>query len=61
MKNAIRRKMRQRNRIHCKAKSSENPIHWQNIWELRNEVTDMVRKSKEQYRLTSELTDTGEF
>ena len=51
MNNAIRRKMRQRNIIHCKAKSSENPIHWQKYREFGNEIPDMVRKSKEEYRL----------
>ena len=59
MNNTIRRKIRQRNRIHYKAKSSNSAAHWQKFRELRNEVIDLVRKSKEDYRqkLTSELTD----
>ena len=59
MNNTIRRKIRQRNRIHYKAKNSNSAAHWQKFRELRNEVIDLVRKSKENYRqkLTSELTD----
>ena len=31
MNNSIRRKIRQRNRIHYKAKNSNNPDHWQSL------------------------------
>ncbi|VDI01051.1 Hypothetical predicted protein [Mytilus galloprovincialis] len=59
MNSTIRRKMRQRNRIHYKAKNTNNCIHWQKFRELRNEVIDLVRQSKEQYKqkLTKEITD----
>lgn len=59
MNNSIRRKMRQRNRIHYKAKQTNNPDHWQKFRQLRNEVIDLVRKAKDDYKtkLTSQLID----
>ena len=59
MNNNIRLKMRQRNRIHKKAKHTDCPDHWQRFKELRNEVISLVRKAKEQYKqkLTSQILD----
>jgi hypothetical protein len=57
MNNTIRNKIRQRNRIHYKAKTTNNPDHWKKFREIRNEVIDLVRKAKDEYKykLTSEL------
>ena len=59
MNNKIRNKIRQRNRIHYKFKTTNNPDHWKNISEIRNEVIDLVRKAKDEYKnkLTSELSN----
>jgi hypothetical protein len=42
MNNKIRNKIRQRKRIHYKFKTTNNPDHWKNISEIRNEVIDLV-------------------
>jgi hypothetical protein len=57
MNNKIRNKIRQRNIIHYKAKTTNNPDHWKTFREIRNEVIDLVRKAKDEYKnkLTSEL------
>jgi hypothetical protein len=57
MNNTIRNKIRQRNRIHYKAKTTNNPDHWKKVREIRNELIDLVRKAKDEYKnkLTSEL------
>ena len=57
MNNKIRNKIRQRNIIHYKAKTTNNPDHWKKFREIRNEVIDLVRKAKDEYKnkLTSEL------
>ena len=57
MNNKIRNRIRQRNRIHYKAKTTNNPDHWKKFREIRNEVIDLVRKAKDEYKnkLTSEL------
>ena len=57
MNNKIRNKIRQRNRIHYKAETTNNPDHWKNFREIRNEVIDLVIKAKDEYKnkLTSEL------
>jgi hypothetical protein len=47
MNNKIRNKIRQRNRIHYKAKTTNNPDHWKKFREIRNEVIDLVRKAKD--------------
>jgi hypothetical protein len=46
----IRNKIRQRNRIHYKAKTTNNPDHWKQFREIRNEVIDLVRKTKDEYK-----------
>ena len=57
MNNKIRNKIRQRNRIHYKVKTTNNPDHWKNFREIRNEVIELVIKAKDEYKnkLTSEL------
>jgi hypothetical protein len=57
MNNKIRNKIRQRNRIHYKAKTTNNPDYWKKFREITNEVIDLVRKGKDEYKhkLTSEL------
>ena len=57
MNNKVRNKIRQRNRMHYKAETTNNPDHWKNFREIRNEVIDLVRKGKDEYKhkLTSEL------
>ncbi|CAG2246333.1 DNA2 [Mytilus edulis] len=59
MNNLIRNKIRHRNRIHHKAKTSNNPDHWKKFREIRNEIISLVRKAKEDYKckLTSQLID----
>jgi hypothetical protein len=41
--------IRQKNRIHRKAKHSNNPMHWNIFWKIRNEVTSLVRNAKDKY------------
>ena len=57
MNNKIRNKIRQRNRIHYKVKTTNNPDDWKIFGENTNEVIDLVRKAKDEYKnkLTSEL------
>ena len=50
MNNEIRLKMRQRNRVHKKAKSTNSITHLEKFRKLRNEVISLIRKSKENYR-----------
>ncbi|VDH94373.1 Hypothetical predicted protein, partial [Mytilus galloprovincialis] len=59
MINLIRNKIRHRNRIHHKAKTSNNPDHWKKFREICNEIISLVRKAKEDYKckLTSQLID----
>ncbi|CAG2219960.1 unnamed protein product [Mytilus edulis] len=59
MNNLIRNKIRHRNRIHHKAKTSNNPDHWKKFREIRNEIISLVRKAKDDYKckLTSQLID----
>ena len=59
MNNAIRRKMRQRNRVHYKAKVTQSNYQWSKYRTLRNEVIDMVRKAKNKYKqkITSQIQD----
>ncbi|XP_071176621.1 uncharacterized protein [Mytilus edulis] len=59
MNNLIRNKIRHRNRIHHKAKTSNNPYLWKKFREIRNEITSLERKAKDDYKckLTSQLID----
>ena len=59
MNNAIKRKMRQRNRVHYKAKVTQSNYQWSKYRTLRNEVIDMVRKAKNKYKqkITSQIHD----
>ena len=45
----IRKMIRQKNRIHRKAKHFNNPMHWNKFRKIRNEVTSLVRNAKEKY------------
>jgi hypothetical protein len=40
--NKIRNKIRQRNIIHYKAKTTNNPDHWKKFREIRNEAIALV-------------------
>lgn len=46
MTNNIRRLMRQRDRLHTKAKNKNNETQWYNYRSKRNEVIDEIRKAK---------------
>ena len=39
--------MRQKNRIHRKATYFKNPMHWNKFRKIRNEVTCLVRNTKD--------------
>ena len=45
----IRKMIRQKNRIHRKAKHFNNPMHWNKFRKIRNEVTSLVRNAKDKY------------
>ena len=45
----IRKMIRQKNRIHRKAKHFNNPMHWNKYRKIRNEVTSLVRNTKDKY------------
>lgn len=49
MNNTIRLKMRQRNRIHRKAKIINTPHYWERFRYLRNETLDLIRAAKKNY------------
>lgn len=59
MNNRVRLGIRQRNRIHKKAKSSNNPEHWRKYREKRNEVITLTREAKNNYlsKLQNTLVD----
>ena len=42
-------KIRQRKRLYKKGKNSNSPNHWSNFKRARNEVIDLIRKSKQKY------------
>jgi hypothetical protein len=42
----IQKMIRQKNRIHKKAKYFNNPMHWNKLRKIRNEVTSLVRNAK---------------
>jgi hypothetical protein len=41
--------IRQKNRIHRKAKHFNNPMHWNKFRKIRNEGTSLVRNAKDKY------------
>jgi hypothetical protein len=45
----IRKMIRQKNRIHRKAKHFNNPMHWDKFRKIRNEATSLVRNAKDKY------------
>ena len=47
--NLIKRKIRQRKRLYRKAKNSNSSNHWSRFKRVRNEVIDLIRKSKQKY------------
>ena len=49
MHNDIRKSIRQRNRTHKLAKSTNDPTHWARFREARNRVTTLIRNSKINY------------
>ena len=57
MHNEIRKQIRIRRRIHRYAKRINSPEYWQKYRVLRNKVTSLVRKSKDEYykRLTDNI------
>ena len=59
MSNNIKLKIRQRNRIHAKAKSSNSATDWANFRLIRNEVVDLLREAKKIYfiKLEESLQD----
>ena len=59
MNSSIRKAIRKRNRVHYKAKTTNNPGHWAQYRALRNDVIKLVRDAKAQYKdkLTSQLID----
>jgi hypothetical protein len=59
MNSSIRKALRKRNRIHYRAKCTNNPDHWSQYRHLRNDVIRLVREAKTEYKnkLTSQLMD----
>ena len=49
MNREIKLKIRQRNRVHKKARSGSSQQHWENYRQKRNEVIDLIRKAKKTY------------
>ena len=47
--NFIKRKIRQRKRLYKKVKNSNSPNHWSKFKRARNEIIDLIRKSKQKY------------
>ncbi|MCG8113035.1 MAG: reverse transcriptase domain-containing protein [Candidatus Thiodiazotropha taylori] len=45
----LKRKIRKRKRAYRKAKRTDHQQHWANFKNLRNEVTDLIRKSKQSF------------
>lgn len=46
----IRKLIRKKNRIHRKARRSNSPSDWNKFRRIRNDVTNLVRKSKEEHK-----------
>ncbi|XP_045210645.2 uncharacterized protein LOC123562055 [Mercenaria mercenaria] len=55
MNGSIRKLIRKRNRIHKIAETSNDPTTWANFRKIRNEVINLIRKTKSEY--ISKLTD----
>jgi hypothetical protein len=57
--NKIRKLIRKKNRIHNKAKRLNKPADWNTFRKIRNDVTSLVRKSRDAYqdKLVSRLSD----
>jgi hypothetical protein len=49
MNSNVRRRMRQRNRAHKKAKQKNTPDYWKKYRDIRNEVISLVREAKNEY------------
>jgi hypothetical protein len=45
----IRKMIKQKNRIHRKAKHFNNPMHWNKLRKIRNEVKSLVRNALDKY------------
>jgi hypothetical protein len=41
--------IKQKNRIHRKAKHFNNPMHWNKLRKIRNEVKSLVRNALDKY------------
>ena len=50
MNSSIRKAIRRRNRIHYRAKSTNNPYHWSQYIHLRKDVIRLVREAKTEYK-----------
>lgn len=67
MNNRIRRAIRQRNRMHKRAKKSNLPDHWQKFRKIRNSTVNLIRKEKDKYfnslieKLTSRATSIKDW
>lgn len=59
MTTTIRKHMRQRNRLYHKAKLKNSTFHWQKFKNKRNEVVELVRQAKQDYKkkLQTSLSD----
>ena len=59
MNSNVRRRMRQHNRAHKKAKQKNTPDYWKMYRDIRNEVISLVREAKNEYlsKLHNTLVD----
>ncbi len=57
---AIRKLIRKRHRVHKRAKSLNNEYTWSKFRKIRNEVTNLIRKCKNDYKnkLIVQINDT---
>jgi hypothetical protein len=53
MNSSIRKAIRKRNRIHYRAKSTNNPDHWSQYRHLRNDVIRLVREALELFSISN--------
>jgi hypothetical protein len=61
MNSSIRNAIRKRNRIHYRAKSTNNPDHWSQYRHLRNDVIRLVREAKTEYKNKITKSSFGRF